>query len=646
MGSSGGDEGRISGSDMAKCSEATVEIKIKTLDSHTYTLRVDKCVSVSALKEQIATLTGMLSEQQTLICRGRVLKDDQLLSAYYVEDGHTLHLVARQPVLPSSGSSPDCPASSLRQQGNNAGARVVIGAFNLSEQGGRIPSGLSRFISAILDFNGITNIGSGNEGADAIRDASAESFSRIHAGSLRNSGRQGNSTRRGQSIPSSNVSPSLTSVPSEPLQLPVIPDSLSTLSQYLTRIRREFRANVGGENGNSQAAGTQGNDGQESAAAGQAGLPTPSFLADVVLSTRQILTEQAADCLSELSRQLENQANVIDPLARTNIQSNAIRSGILLQNLGALLLELGRTTMTLRMGQSPADTIVNAGPPVFVSMSGPNPIMVQPLPYQLETNFGAIPIGTVQHGFGLSRGSLGSGFLPRNVDISVHSGPLMRPPSANQREPSGGQQSPVRSSQLTSGSRNSSHQATPGASGSPSLTREYEVRALPIGTVVTAIPASLRQPPADLPRGSMGLVYPVLARSQGAASGNLNNGRDPHTSDGPRAGGLELGQQPTAGLRQNVGADVRDGSGQVTPATSEASPRVSDQGLFFSNLLREIIPAISEIASGGSASTSSDGEVETEDIATQAEENADGEASARQRRDPQCPSSSKRQRRE
>ncbi|KAK6944416.1 Ubiquitin-like domain, partial [Dillenia turbinata] len=66
----------------ADTSETTIEIKIKTLDSQTYTLRVDKQMPVPALKEQIALITGVLSEQQRLICRGKVLKDDQLLSAY------------------------------------------------------------------------------------------------------------------------------------------------------------------------------------------------------------------------------------------------------------------------------------------------------------------------------------------------------------------------------------------------------------------------------------------------------------------------------------------------------------------------------------------------------------------------------------
>ncbi|KAJ0794299.1 hypothetical protein HanOQP8_Chr01g0038431 [Helianthus annuus] len=112
-------------------------------------------------------------------------------------------------------------------------------------------------------------------------------------------------------------------------------------------------------------------------AAGQSGLPTPAALSEVTQSTRQLLVEQAGECLTQLTRQLGDQTNVTDPVARLRMQSNALRSGALLQNLGAFLLELGRTTMTLRLGQSPTEAVVNAGPAVFISTSGPNPIMVQ-----------------------------------------------------------------------------------------------------------------------------------------------------------------------------------------------------------------------------------------------------------------------------
>ncbi|CAA3028697.1 ubiquitin domain-containing DSK2a-like isoform X1 [Olea europaea subsp. europaea] len=170
MGSSGAEDMKISGNDTAGCSETTVEIKIKTLDSQTYTLRVDKCVPVPQLKEKIASVTGVLSEQQRLICRGKVLKDDQLLSAYHVEDGHTLHLVVRQPVIPSSDgfdlSATDPISSTGNNSGNQVGPGVVVGTFNISEQGDGAFPDLNRIVSTVLNSFGIARMGSGSEGID------------------------------------------------------------------------------------------------------------------------------------------------------------------------------------------------------------------------------------------------------------------------------------------------------------------------------------------------------------------------------------------------------------------------------------------------------------------------------------------------
>lgn len=42
-----------------------------------------------------------------------------------------------------------------------------------------------------------------------------------------------------------------------------------------------------------------------------------------------------------------------DPTVRGQIQTEAVKVGMAMQHLGALLLELGRTMLTLRMGQSP-----------------------------------------------------------------------------------------------------------------------------------------------------------------------------------------------------------------------------------------------------------------------------------------------------
>lgn len=58
-------------------------------------------------------------------------------------------------------------------------------------------------------------------------------------------------------------------------------------------------------------------------------------------------------CLQQLVRQLENQVNVTDSSTRVGSQASAMRTGALIHNLGSFLLELGRTIMTLRLGQTP-----------------------------------------------------------------------------------------------------------------------------------------------------------------------------------------------------------------------------------------------------------------------------------------------------
>ncbi|KAI7755608.1 hypothetical protein M8C21_016681 [Ambrosia artemisiifolia] len=286
-----------SGSSEGNNSETTVEIKIKTLDSQTYTLRVDKCVPVPALKDQIATVTGVLSDQQRLICRGKVLKDDQLLSAYHVEDGHTLHLVARQPTNPSLSSFPDHtagdPASSTRH-----GPSVMVGSFNISDQGdGSLPD-FSRIVSAVLGSFGAANAGSGGDAVD-LQQHLSERLSRIPGlNEIRNSTAQQPDDASGRSQPNSqNAAFTIPAgVSMDPLQLPVIPDSLSTLSQYLRCLGQEFN-----ENARIQGSSTvEESYAAPRSAAGQGGLPTPAALSEVTQSTRQLLIEQAGECLMPL----------------------------------------------------------------------------------------------------------------------------------------------------------------------------------------------------------------------------------------------------------------------------------------------------------------------------------------------------------
>ncbi|KAL8503673.1 hypothetical protein ACS0TY_022410 [Phlomoides rotata] len=677
MGSSGGEHIKIVGDNAADCSETTVEIKIKTLDSQTFTLRVDKCVPVPELKEHIASVTGVLSEQQRLICRGKVLMDDQLLSAYHVEDGHTLHMVVRQPVAlsPEQSDNPADPMASAGQvQGSRASPGMVVGTFNISEQGDGAFPDLNRIISAVLSSFGAARSGSGGEGIDLNQPPLERLFATPGLSGSRNS---------------SGSSDQPASVPVEPLQPPVIPDSMTTLQQYLSHLRQEFSAYAGGQSANARNTGFSVSDG-EAAASEPRRLLTPESLAEVMSSARLLLVEQVTECLSQLAGQLESHSSVTDTSERSRIQSNALRSGGLFQNLGAMLLELGRATMTLRMGQTPADALVNAGPSVFISSTGPNPIMVQPLPFQPGSSFGSVPVGTVQHGSGLGGGSVGSGFLPRNIDIRIRTGSLF-----SRREPPGSQPQ-GQTGTPPSNSANSAQQDAAVPVDSNSRSREPQLRAVPLRTVVTAVPASMARS-SDSSRGSIGILYPILARVQHLSSGNSNGSRASHASDqhhapsasvelpipvptthsqnvatpagnGSRSSPSEaphdhgMASQIREGLQQLLssmfpGAQVVNDDGEVprsgsVPSRTESAQdisssqqsasAVSDEGVRLSNILRQIMPILSENAGAEPETPSTEGADADE---PQVDDNTD-QGSSRRRRGSQSQPSSKRRRRE
>ncbi|KAB5514591.1 hypothetical protein DKX38_028497 [Salix brachista] len=530
---------KIPGAVEVEGSETNIEIKIKTLDSQTYTLRVDKQTPVPALKEQIASVTGVLSEQQRLICRGKVLKDDQLLSAYHVEDGHTLHLVVRQPILQSfeglSNHSASDPASGSSHHTGQVAPSVIIETFSVPDQGDAVPPQISRIVSAVLGSFGFSNIRGVSEGVDAERGSQRTSAA---GGTMDSSQLQSEQTgTRGQSDRSHTVFGLPTTFSLGSLNPPVISDSLTTLSQYLSNLRREFDAigqyllfaNFcrGGEH-IAQADAAHMIEHLDSnstslSGTGEERLPTPASLAEVMLSSRQLLTEQVGECLLQLARQLENQACITDTAARHATQTNALRTGVQLHNLGALLLELGRTSMTLRLGEAPSEAVVNAGPAVFINQSGPNPLMVQPLPFQPGTSFGAIPVGSIQPGSGLTNG-VGTGFLPRRIDIQIRRGSSTATLNNNREEHSQTQQTAgQRSPPASSGGENPSNQTSSRLSEGSSFAGEA-VRVVPLRTVVAAVPGTFGHLPSDSSGNSTGLYYPLLGRFQNVASGHGNSG--------------------------------------------------------------------------------------------------------------------------
>jgi hypothetical protein len=54
-----------------------------------------------------------------------------------------------------------------------------------------------------------------------------------------------------------------------------------------------------------------------------------------------------------IAQRIRSDASTVDASARREIQTESVQLGMSMQHMGAMLFELGRTMMMLRMGQSP-----------------------------------------------------------------------------------------------------------------------------------------------------------------------------------------------------------------------------------------------------------------------------------------------------
>ncbi|XP_017247460.1 ubiquitin-like domain-containing protein CIP73 isoform X2 [Daucus carota subsp. sativus] len=428
-------EGSSSASASAGSSDSIVELNIKTLDSQMYSFQVDKNIPVSVFKENVASKTGVPVEQQRLIFRGKVLKDNHLLSEYQVDNGHTLHLVARQPSQPQS-SSGTSSAETTTDAGNRAGQEtntgvprsrvgqvshsVLLGSFNVGDQLDNSIPDLSRVIGAVLNSIGVGNqtAFNGSSGTQPATMAPQGNEAEGRQGPTADQIRDINQLLRGQ-VPSGQSMPQVLQIPlGAAIPFPFInqpiPDSLHTLSEFMNRMELTLSQNA------SQSAQPLNDTGVQppvNLPANTRGVPTPEALVAVLRHAERLFSGHAISALSRIAGRLEQEGGSTDPTIRTQIQSESMRVGLVMQHLGALLLELGRTMLTLRMGQSSSESSVNAGPAVYISPSGPNPIMVQPSSLQTGSLFGG-PVAPPLNSGVFVPGGVGP--TARHVNIHIH----------------------------------------------------------------------------------------------------------------------------------------------------------------------------------------------------------------------------------
>ncbi|KAL9358215.1 hypothetical protein Peur_051468 [Populus x canadensis] len=532
-------------------SDATVEINIKTLNSQKYSFQVNKNMPVSVFKEKIANEIGVPVSQQRLIFRGRVLKDEHLLSEYQVENGHTLHLVARQPAQPQH-SADTSSGDTSRNNGNNASAgaprnrigpishSVVLGTFNVGDQGGGIVPDLNQAIGAVLNSFGIggqaaTNSIGGmllSNMPNVTGQASQGSETSASRGNIGGQSPAGNETQFGhpfQSAPQVVQVPLTAAIPVPSLHSP-IPDSLNTLLEFITRMER-----VLAQNGNlpNTSAASIGDPPRVELPSNARGLPTPEALSIVLRHAGQLLSGPTTAALSHIAGRLEQVVSSTDPAIRGQIQSESMQVGLAMQHLGSLLLELGRTILTLNMGQSPAQSSVNAGPAVYISPSGPNPIMVQPFPLQTNSLFG----GSVPPSNPVAFGPVGIGNAPRHVNIHIHAGTSLASviPAIGNRTSSTGVQG--EHGNTASSGVSGPEQVLPG--------RNVVVATVPLrsaGVTVAAQPGlglSLSQPPSD--SMSLSSIVNEINSQLRQLSGNMQEGNQPASG----SIGSDAGNNPT-----------------------------------------------------------------------------------------------------
>lgn len=568
---------------IAETSHAVVEIKIKTLDSQVYTCQVPRNVSVPALKEQIASVTSIPAGSQRLICRGKVLKDEDILSAYNVEDGHTLHLVTRPapqpnpPAISSGITSEDQDSNPLtwRNRSGQVSHNVVLGTFNIPEHGdGAIPE-INRILSSVLSLirignavptiAGVTNANDGTGAAPPIR---------LQGTLVDRQGRGGNGGRPqgGTDHPPPSreqrdawdMGPPSDSVPglqsgigianAIPVSVPqirhaqqaMVPDPMTTLSQYLNRMEQLLATN-GHEVNQASIPQTQSLSPTDHQVRADR---EPAAWAAIIRRTQELLSNQAGSELVRLADQLGNESN----LNAATIHENIVSAGILMQNLGTLLLELGRITLMLRMGSSLAETGVTAEPTVLMSGLGPNSTMGQ-----VGGELGSLTGMAAQPAVG-SGVAVNIGDTPRNINIHIHAGnvglpsamsfvnphsALLSPPIANaptlgitaNDTPTFPSQTIEIPSRDAHGNMVSLMQAIPGSMQGPLAFGEHgTVRVLPMRSIVAAVPMSLHtRPPLDAGGAGMGVFYPLLARFQQlnppqfSHQSHANSGREGHS---------------------------------------------------------------------------------------------------------------------
>ncbi|KAI5467450.1 hypothetical protein BGZ63DRAFT_430891 [Mariannaea sp. PMI_226] len=109
--------------------DAQITFKVKTSSDGAHTITMSEAASVLDLKTKLATaeFENIPVEQQRLIYSGRVMKNDDALSAYKIKHNNTIHMVKS---AASNNQQPSRPASSTRSAPQAVPTNMASGTAN------------------------------------------------------------------------------------------------------------------------------------------------------------------------------------------------------------------------------------------------------------------------------------------------------------------------------------------------------------------------------------------------------------------------------------------------------------------------------------------------------------------------------------
>ncbi|KAH8497765.1 hypothetical protein Peur_073046 [Populus x canadensis] len=167
MGAAGdSSESKMSNEQQGQGEEGAVVINIRCSNGAKFTVRTSLESTVGVFKSLLAQNCDVPPDQQRLIYKGRILKDDQTLHSYGLQADHTIHMVrgfspapsapapapapTPAPVAAANPANPDTTTGVTRGVGSNEGRAFGLGGAGigaslfpgLGSLGGGSPSGL------------------------------------------------------------------------------------------------------------------------------------------------------------------------------------------------------------------------------------------------------------------------------------------------------------------------------------------------------------------------------------------------------------------------------------------------------------------------------------------------------------------------